>query len=183
VSKYDNTWMGGEFTRDELALRPDFTPDAERKDVAAHLAKSPTCTGRFKLITGDGPRDRCRCADCGAFIYCVPKSETGKPVRRVVTRDKFKPGTRERILQRSGAICAVCETKDPGIGGWHVSHIISVNDCKSYGFDSDDYNQDDNLCICCERCNLGVGEQSLIVPTMIRLVLMHNRHRRGRSQP
>lgn len=179
---YDPNWRGGELTPYDLSTRPDFIPAEGRKDVARHLAEHG-CSGRFKLITGDGPQDRCRCADCGAFIYCVPKAETGKPVRVVVTRDKFKPGTRERILQRSGAVCAICETKDPGIGGWHVSHIVSVKDCKAYGFDSDDYNQDDNLCICCERCNLGVGEESLIAPTMIRLVLKHNRHRRGRAQP
>src|SRR5688572_6003255 len=107
VPRYDHSWRGGDITREDMETRPDFVPPDGRKDVARHLAESPTCVGRFKLITGDGPQDRCRCADCGAFIYCVPKRETGKPKRVVVTRDKFKTGTRERILQRDGAICAI----------------------------------------------------------------------------
>ena len=174
----EREWRGGIVSPEELAVWPDFEPEEGRKDVARHLL-DVGCSGRFKIISADGgPQDRCRCADCGAFIYCVPKSETGKPVRQVRQRDGLKFGQRERILQRDGAECAICETRSPGVGGWHIGHCVSVADCKSYGFDADDYNYDGNLCVLCEQCNLGLGSQSLMDSKLIKLFLRHNRVRR-----
>lgn len=125
-----------------------------------------------------GGQDVIFCAACRKSVYNAPKTETGKPIRRVVNREGLKTGQRERILQSHGAKCAICLTDTPGVGGWHIGHVISIADCKSYGFEADDYNQDENLCVLCEACNLGVGAESLLTPTMIRIFLTHNRAKR-----
>jgi 5-methylcytosine-specific restriction endonuclease McrA len=171
-------WRGGEVSPEELETWADFVPPEGRTDVAKHLRENP-CRGLFKVSPdGSGPQDRCRCGDCGAFIYCVPKHETGKAVRQVGKREGLKQGQRERILQRDGAECAICETKSPGVGGWHIDHCVSVKDCMSYGFTAEDYNYDGNLCVLCEPCNLGKSGESLIDTKLIKLFLRHNRAKR-----
>jgi 5-methylcytosine-specific restriction endonuclease McrA len=169
--------------RDYRAEQAKF--ESEIDALPDYALRAPCRCGSSR---GKGPRDvsgqaMIYCADCRLHAYNAPKHETGRGVRKVLNREGLRPGQRERILQRDGAECAICETKDPGVGGWHIDHCVSVMDCKSFGFDADDYNYDGNLCVLCEACNLGKGSESLMDTKLIKLFLRHNRHRRGRPQP
>jgi 5-methylcytosine-specific restriction endonuclease McrA len=103
-------------------------------------------------------------------------------VRRVLNREAIDSFKRATIIERDGSACQDCGKRAPDVI-LHIAHMISVADCKTLGFDSDDYNDEFNLFVACEECNLAYGGRSIAPQHMARLILRANRHRRGRQQP
>ncbi len=122
------------------------------------------------------------CAACRLHAYNAPKHETGRGVRKVLNREAVNSDLRARIIERDGSACLDCGKRAPEVI-LHIAHMVSVADCKVMGFDADDYNDEYNLFVACEECNLTYGERSIAPQHMARLILRANRHRRGRSQP
>lgn len=122
-----------------------------------------------------GGQDVIRCYQCDTWAYNRPKSESGRPQRRIRTRATIKPSQRFRILEQFGHACASCGAADQLL---HIGHLISVEAFEQWGdligMTQDEVDADENLCCLCEECNLGMGETF----TSIRLMLRVQRLRR-----
>jgi hypothetical protein len=183
----------GDLRHDRVAMQQNGTRDyrAEQAKFEAEIDALPD----FKLrapcrcgsTRGKGPRDvsgqaMIYCAECRRHAYNAPKHETGRGVRKVLNREAIDSFTRARILEAAGSACSDCGKRAPEVI-LHIAHMISVADCKDLGGDSDDYNDEYNLFVACEECNLAYGGRSIAPLHMARLILRHNRYRRGRPQP
>ncbi len=133
-------------------------------------------------LTMDGVRresngqDLVYCLACYRWCYNAPKVETGKPQRTLKSRAELKHGQRGRILERDGSRCQQCG-KSPMDGViLNAGHVVSVRDCKTFGFEADVYNDDDNLFAQCEECNADQGARSLAPPLLCRILVQRIHH-------
>ena len=154
-------------------------------EMRAPCKSCQTVTG---IITTKNGQDTVRCSDCGAWQYNAPKDETGKAERNPNKREPLKDAQRARIYNRDGAICSICGNHDKGTV-FHVAHILSVSDIRqikqAYGLDLSKYEDDDrNLFVCCESCNLGQGKMSLMPKLAVTIAcLLERRYEKLDSQP
>ncbi len=159
-----------------MSSQEDF--EAQVDALPDYVMRAP-CRWCGEPSRGKGPRhsngqDAILCAACRRVVYNAPRSETGKPQRNVRTRPDLRPGQRERILERDGGECFLCHRRDAIL---HVSHALSVNDAKEFGWSEDEYMDDANLYAACEECNLGLRSKSMEARIFLRLIQV--RIRRG----
>lgn len=134
--------------------------------------------GIFKTVNG---QDTVRCIRCGKLNYNASRAETGKPQRKVKSREDLADGQRERILERDGARCLLCG-RDPQTHNvnLHISHAVSLAEGRQQGCTDEQLNDDSNLFVSCEECNLGWSSRSLEPWIMARLLLARiNRKKSG----
>ncbi len=113
-------------------------------------------------------------------MYNAPKVETGEKTRSVTPeREAIAPKQRKRILERDRSTCLDCGGHAPNVI-LHVSHMLSVDDAKAVGskfgirdeFVSKVLDDDLNLYVSCERCNLGQGKRSIDPLVAFRLMIL-----------
>lgn len=107
-------------------------------------------------------QDVVRCKRCERHCYNAPRTETGKPQRKIRTRPDLSFGQRERILLRDGGRCFLCG-RDPLRHGvnLNVAHVLSVADAKRLEVPDEVAFDDANLIAACEECNSGMKDISL----------------------
>ena len=110
-----------------------------------------------RLVNG---QDTVRCAHCGAFLYNIPKRESGRERRSVRSRPDIDPAVRAIVLERDRARCVLCGRTPEDNVVLHVAHLVSVEDCKQHGVPEAAWNEEYNLRTLCEECNLGEGGRS-----------------------
>jgi hypothetical protein len=133
---------------------------SENPETAIDMrAACPACGEHRGKLKAVGHQDTVRCAGCGRHCYNAPRTETGRPTRRVKTRDGMAPGLRAAILERATGRCELCG-RGPGDGELHVSHLLSVADGTKLGLDSELLDSPENLACFCDSCNLGQGRRS-----------------------
>ncbi len=168
--------MGWKDDEDKRNAEIDALPDCELREPCKQCG-----TKRGKGPQKVNGQNTVRCAVCRRFQYNAPKSETGEAVRSIRSREDVDSFQRARIFERDGAICGLCARRSPDVI-LHVAHLISVADCIEYGFGSVDYNDDANLFVACEECNLGQGAKTYAPTMLIRLILKHNQYHRERRR-
>ena len=124
------------------------------------------CGSSLGYITERGAQDVVRCADCDTYLYCAPRSETGKPTRSVTRRGSIKPGVRWRVLERFNHTCVGCGANDVPL---HVDHLIPLVLLERYSFlERDLLESEMNLAALCDTCNLGKSDSPASVRMMFR---------------
>lgn len=99
------------------------------------------------------------CAECKRLAYNAPRAEMSqKPRSATTSRAGVKPRQRARLLERATGRCELCGQSK---GILHIGHILSVEDGVSQGLMPSQINDDENLMVMCEECNLGFGSLSL----------------------
>lgn len=140
--------------------------------------KFPACAGNVKgFIRKSGPNNTARCARCFQFQYCPSKSETGEERRHVKTRPDLSFGQRARILERDGAICLLCKHGDKPL---HIAHALSIADIRKYNIVDMEENDDENLYVSCDECNLDLGSNSIRAQIFLHLIAV--RIKRGKQR-
>lgn len=120
-------------------------------DQAGLLIRVPEGLHAAKLI----------CATCTDFVQWIGKKALGDPIRSLTPRGEcVKPKQRQRILARDGGRCMLCGAAPPDII-LNAGHILSHADGEAHGLPEELIDSDDNLMAMCERCNSGLGKQSL----------------------
>lgn len=113
---------------------------ADREEVRSALAE----LHRLRLVSWiepgipDGQHLR--------MIVELPISDVPADERR---RIKASDDQIDRFLGRQCGRCATCDTEDPGVGGWHVDHVIP----RSIG----GLDVEENCQVICARCNTRKG--------------------------
>jgi 5-methylcytosine-specific restriction endonuclease McrA len=135
----------------------------------------------FGTMTTVNGQDVVRCGKCGQHCYNAPRSETGKPQRKIKSREDLTFGQRERILERDGARCVLCGRYPQAHNVVLViGHAISLAEGRAQGCTDEQLNDDANLYVSCEECNAGQGARSLAPWVMARLLIARfNRTRNG----
>jgi hypothetical protein len=128
------------------------------------------CNGSNGHIETRNGQD-CVFCDCGRYQYNAPKSETGREVRSVRTRQDISPSQRYRVMERANRTCELCNKKDCNL---HVDHALSVDAAKSQGLNESIYNSDENLIVLCEECNSGKSDMALPVRILIGILMTRN---------
>jgi 5-methylcytosine-specific restriction endonuclease McrA len=146
------------------AVSMDETPHTLR-------APCPHCGGTDGVLITKSGQDTVRCRPCDIFLYCAPKTETGKAPRTVATIRTLRPSDRFRILERDQFRC-VCGKHGSAETVLHVAHIVSLADGLEHGLDAQLLNSDENLVTLCEECNLGLGRRSLRARSILRALLV-----------
>jgi len=138
--------------------------------------RCPKCDGSTGTLATVGPQDTVRCATCDHFLYCAPKTETGRAQRSTSTvHAAIRPNQRSRILERANARCERCgKPAAATVTGLQVGHILSVDDGLRHGLSEDVINSDDNLIAECDECNSGHGAGSLPVRLFVTLLMARN---------
>lgn len=135
--------------------------------VRGHALRRPCeCKCELGYIKEVNGQDTVRCVKCGTFQYNAPRTETGREVRSVRTREAIKPGQRSRILDRANRRCEVCGAT----GRLHVGHILSVKAGDAYGVSREELDHDENLIAECEECNLGRGPLPMPLRTALAIL-------------
>jgi 5-methylcytosine-specific restriction endonuclease McrA len=137
-------------------------------------APCPDCGCEIGDIETKNGQDVVRCAapDCGHWCYNAPKKETGKPQRKVVTREGIKPSVRARVMLRAGGACELCHNEsDP----MHVGHLLSVDEGREDGLSDDALNSEENLAAMCEACNIGIGSMPIPLWLAVAIVMARTR--------
>jgi hypothetical protein len=116
------------------------------------------CTETQGRVTEANGQRVVRCAWCNRHCYNQPRDEAGLAPQKIKTREPFKLGQRQRILERDGHACVSCHATDRPL---HIGHLVSVHDGRRLGMDDAELNDDLNLAAMCDACNLGLGERSL----------------------
>lgn len=112
-------------------------------------------------------QNRVFCADCDAWVYNAPRTETGERPRSVQTiHNGIRPKQRARVLLRANGRCELCNAGT----NLHVGHLLSVADGFAAGLTEIELNHDENLCALCEECNLGLGHETIPLRFAIRLL-------------
>ncbi len=128
------------------------------------------------IITKNG-QDVVRCADCRAYCYCAPRTETGREPRSLRTRPTVRPGQRARILMLDNSTCVLCHRNDLPLD---VGHFVSVHDGREMGLTDAALNSDENLAAMCSPCNSGVGSETL--PLRIVVAVLRARTTRAKRR-
>jgi hypothetical protein len=138
--------------------------------------KCPKCDNTTGVVITVGPQDTVRCTVCNHFLYCAPKTETGRAVRSTSTvHAAIKPKQRSRIIERANTRCERCgKPAAASVTGLHVGHILSVDDGIKHGLANDVINSDDNLLAECDECNGGHSKGAL--PVRLFIALLMTRH-------
>jgi 5-methylcytosine-specific restriction endonuclease McrA len=131
------------------------------------MRKPCRCGHELGHIIEVSGQDTVRCNACDLHCYNAPRSETGRPVRNIKTRDGIDPSLRARILIRDGNRCVICRAEDTIL---HVGHIVSLKHGAPSGLTDDELNDEENLAAMCEACNLGLGPQPLPLRTAIAIL-------------
>lgn len=139
------------------------------------------CGCQTGTILKVGPQDTVRCSACDAFLYCAPKTETGREVRSTSTvHAAIKPKQRSRIIERANTRCERCgKPAAASVTGLHVGHILSVADGIAHGLADEVINSDDNLIAECDECNGGRGKGALPVRLFIALLMTRHAEAKG----
>lgn len=155
-------------------------PPYQMREPCPYCLKEGTANMNGTMTTSNG-QDVVRCNNCGRHCYNAPRSETGKPQRKIKSREDLSFGQRERILERDGARCVLCGREPQAHNVIIViAHAISVHEGKQLGVSDDALNDDANLFAACEECNAGMGSRSLEPKIMARLVVARfNRKKSG----
>jgi 5-methylcytosine-specific restriction endonuclease McrA len=134
----------------------------------------PACGGPYgRVETRNGQACVfCSTPGCGRWCYNAPRTETGERQRSMSTvHAGIKPKTRARVLLRAGSRCELC-----GIGAdltyLHVGHLISVKQGMAEGLSDAEINHQENLAALCESCNEGMGDESVPLRMMLRIVAL-----------
>lgn len=109
------------------------------------------------LLTRSG-QDVIRCSQCDSYQYCAPRTETGREVRSLRTRDTIKPSKRARILLRDNGTCVICHRSDTPLD---TGHLLSIQEGRQLGFTDDQLNDDENLAAMCAGCNSGLTSETV----------------------
>lgn len=88
----------------------------------------------------------------------------------------IKPAQRVRILMRDGR-CVLCGSRRK----LHVAHIITVPLGLKHGLTETELNDDENLCVHCEECELAAGAGYPPIPFWIVLPILRLRLRKNRG--
>lgn len=142
-------------------------------------APCPSCGCLGGVIEERGGQDVVRCAACRRYLYCAPRSETGKPQRSIRTRPTMKPSTRYRILERDGSTCQICHRTDRPLV---VDHAIPVEWFKSEGVDPALADDEENLWAVCEECNSGKSDTPVPIRLLLRALMARVRFRAGSTR-
>lgn len=116
------------------------------------------CGDADGVVAETNGQDVVRCASCGKYAYCQPRTESGREVRSKRTRPMIKPSQRARILQRDNGTCVLCHRIDVTLD---LGHLLSVSDGLLLGISEQQLYSDDNLAAMCDACNSGIGRRSL----------------------
>lgn len=149
-----------------------------RGDDATYVMRAPCskCGCPEGVIRERGFQDVVYCRGCGAYCYCAPKSETGKPQRHIKTRDVIPPKQRARILiVRANGRCEICGASHSGNEPLHVGHLISIKNGRKMGLSEEDLNSDENLAAMCAACNAGLGTDTVPLRLMVRILMTRTR--------
>ena len=105
------------------------------------------------------------CDGCGRYQYNAPKHERGlapKPLRV----DGVSLSARYRVMEAASFRCELC-----GASGdtetLHIGHLVSVKEASTHGIPSEWVDDEDNLACLCDRCNLGMGKNSMPLHTLL----------------
>jgi len=139
----------------------DSTTTVQPLDRDNYPLRAP-CLGcghtRGRVIERNG-QDTVRCLSCDRHCHNAPRTETGRAQRSVTTvHAAIKPKQRARIIMRDGARCIWCRNSESNL---HVGHIISVEVGLQHGLSDQELNDDENLVVLCENCNLGQGTEPM----------------------
>lgn len=129
-----------------------------------------SCGSNIGYITEAGAQDVVRCRKCNKFQYNAPRSETGKPVRHVSSREGIKPSQRIRIMLRANGRCELCG-RDGRERELHVGHLLSIKDGLGFELTETQLTVDENLAIMCDECNLGLGTLSVPLWVVYRILI------------
>jgi hypothetical protein len=92
-----------------------------------------------------------------------------------------------RVETRGGQACVFCSAcarwvynaprvetgqRQRSVSTVHVGHLISVEDGLREGLDDATLNHQENLAALCESCNLGLGDQSVPLRTLLRITAL-----------
>jgi 5-methylcytosine-specific restriction endonuclease McrA len=128
----------------------------------------PYCGNEAGRLVERNGQDTVRCNACGRFVYNAPRTETGRAARTVSTvHAAVRPALRARILDRDGTCCVICRTTE---SRFHVGHIIPVEAGILYGLSDVEINDEENLAVMCEECNLGYQDRPIPLRTAIAIV-------------
>jgi 5-methylcytosine-specific restriction endonuclease McrA len=131
----------------------------------------PGCGSETGRIIERNGQDTVRCIACGMFVYNAPRTETGRAVRSVSTvHAAVRPALRARIFDRDGMCCVLCRATE---SRFHVGHLISVEAGILYGLSDAEINDEENLAVMCEECNLGYADRP--IPLRLALVIVRAR--------
>lgn len=131
------------------------------------LRKPCRCGGTVGWIETRNGQDCVFCGRCGKHQYNAPKHETGREPRTVSTgRVNIKPKRRFRLMERAGGKCEVCGAT----GNLHIDHALSVADGLAHGLTVEELNDDENLVVLCDECNLGKGAWPFPIRLMTRIL-------------
>ena len=128
----------------------------------SHPLRAPChiCGSTEGRIVEKGVQDTVWCLQCNTYQYNAPRSETGKPIRSVRTRENIKPSLRAEIILRANGKCELCgrNSKERPL---HTGHLLSVEDGKAQGFTEEELTVPENLAAMCDECNLGLGKKTV----------------------
>ena len=143
-------------------------------DGEPHTMRVEHCGQTAGFLFTAGGQDTVRCKECNTHVYNAPREETGRPVRRIRTREPVNLVTRYDVLERDGRACFLCHADDVPLV---VAHILSVADGREQGFSDDELNHPTNLFVLCAACNAGMARQSL--PPRLLVALLRARTRQA----
>lgn len=127
------------------------------RDAQTITMRSPChlCGGDQGAITTKNGQDVVRCATCDEYMYCAPRTETGRAVRSLSSRPGIKPSARARILAEHDHACITCGRRAPDVA-LDLGHLISREDAERCGFlDDPIIDSEWNLAPQCQECNSG----------------------------
>lgn len=137
-----------------------------------HRPSCRRCEGRVGFIVTSGGQDVVRCDACNNYLYCAPRTETGRAQRTLSTRPGITPAQRYRVLERCGHRCVACGA----MGDLQMAHLIAREDAEREGFLDEVIDSDLNLAAMCPECNSGQRPQgSVAVTLMYRCLLLATR--------
>lgn len=132
------------------------------------MRKPCTCGSETGFLTEVNGQDTVRCLACNKHCYNAPRTETGREQRSSTTvHAAIKPQKRTRVLERDGHQCVLCRAIDRPM---HVGHIVSVEAGLAVGLSDAEINDEENLIVQCEECNLGQGSQPISLSVAIRIL-------------
>lgn len=118
------------------------------------------------------------CNGCDKYLYCAPRTETGRAKRTVTTvHNGIKPKQRARILERATGRCELCGCRKD----LHVGHIISVESGLKMGLTEVHINDDENLVAMCSECNLGIGKDPIPLRLAVSMLMARIRSRKEKT--
>lgn len=159
-------------------------PSYEMRELCRWCLKDGGGEVRDGFIRESNGQDVVRCSQCERACYNAPKRETGKPQRKLGTREGMSQWQKERVIAECGAHCHWCgQSPAEHKIVLTVAHLLSVHDAINiFGMTEDEANDDENLLPCCESCNSHTGKISVPLRLAFRLLkarLAHKKMKEG----